>query len=123
MGQLMAALSHVARGWNSGSLPAAMRSTAAAWRRGGLREAGGRGPCLFLQQHQPSWRGAEKEAVDSRPAPIPEKGPSLRVPLPSRQAEQGADGKLPTQGPAPNLPETCKHETIIDETRLESHHF
>lgn len=31
--------------------------------------------------------------------------------------------KLPTQGPAPNLPETCKHETIVDETRLESYRF
>lgn len=48
----------------------------------------------------------------------------LPGPSPSRPtAVQGAEGKSATQGPAPNLPETCKHETIIDERRLESHRF
>jgi hypothetical protein len=56
--------------------------------------------------------GAEREAAAQRPQS-----------LPSRCTEKRAGGKLPTQGPAPNLPETCKHETIIDEMRLESHRF
>lgn len=41
--------------------------------------------------------------------------------LSKQTCKAGSRWKLPTQGLAPSLPEPGKHETIPDETRLESH--
>lgn len=41
--------------------------------------------------------------------------------LSKQTCKAGSGWKLPTQGLAPSLPEPGKHETITDETRLESH--
>lgn len=78
--------------------------------RGGVRVRGAARALPLPPSTLPSQRGREEAAA-------PRPGPSQAA------SRAGVAGKAPTQDPAPNLPETCKHETVGDERRLESHRF
>ena len=82
----------------------------AVWRVGSPGETGRWGPCLFLHHSGPAGGGLKRRLLPRGPHAFPANA-------------QSKDGKSPTQGLAPSLPETCKHETILDERRLESHRF
>ena len=77
---------------------------------GSAGKAGGWGLCLFLHRSGPAGGGLKRRLLPQGPHPFPANG-------------QSKDGKSPTQGLAPNLPETCKPETILDERTFESHRF